>query len=180
MTIKEIEDLLTRYEEGTTNRREEHLLREFFLGPEVPPHLQEYRAFFRFARAESREKPSSGLGMKISARLHESLTVQVTSKRRRLVYTFSIAASILLLAGLIFTFRTSLFRASQPYGTITDPQLAYTEASNALLLISGNLNRGLARMDRMRYLDQGIRQARLLSQYDKYQPISINPDGPEK
>jgi hypothetical protein len=35
-------------------------------------------------------------------------------------------------------------------------------------------------MNRMRYLDQGIRQARLLSQYDKYQPISINPDGPEK
>ncbi|MFH1159725.1 MAG: hypothetical protein V1733_02115 [bacterium] len=176
MTIKEIEDLLIRFEEGKTTLQEEHLLREFFLKSDVPSHLQEYQLFFRFTALESCEETSPGFEMKLKEKLEQGLVIRRISYRKRMVYSFSIATSIVLLAGLVFTFRTSIFPVSQPYGTITDPQLAYIETRNALLLVSKNLNFGLDQMQQLQYFEKGIQQAQILSQYDKYQPIIMNPD----
>jgi len=178
MTIKEIEDILLRYEEGKTTLREERLLQEFFQkNIDVPPHLRSYRSFFRFTACEKKEGTSPAFDMLLRTKLdQQSLDDRFFRQKRVTYYSLAIIACIILLVSMLFTFRLSLFPDEQPYGTITDPQLAYIETRNALIRVSEKLNQGLDQMQPLEYFSFGMKQAQRLSQYDKYQPIIFNPD----
>jgi len=189
MTTREIETVLEKYYNGESSLREEHLLKEFFTKENVPAHLQEHQAIFGFfAREEDtalRKNPEAFLQDKKD----KGKIIPMAARSKRLYYTLSLAASIVLIAGLITTFQLGLFTPTQPYGTITDPDLAYVEARNALFLVSERFNNGIGQarqlqtfqdgMDRAKYLEMfqnGFSKAEKFNRLEKYQPIILTPD----
>ncbi|MFC2102770.1 hypothetical protein ACFLS7_07225, partial [Bacteroidota bacterium] len=76
----------------------------------------------------------------------------------------------------------------QPYGTISDPQLAYAEARSALFLVSSKFNDGLNQAQHLESFSTGFNQAKQLENFQRgldnvnkfdrlniYQPINLNP-----
>ncbi|TSA28948.1 MAG: hypothetical protein D4R67_02855 [Bacteroidetes bacterium] len=188
MTTKEIEALLERYYEGVTTLQEEHSLREYFQRKDVPGHLKEHKELFGFFGFDSKGKVSPGFEVALLEKLQKGRIVRMDPPKKRLVLTLSLAASIVLVAGLVTLVRLGVFNPSQPYGTITDPQLAYAEAKNALYLVSSRLNDGLAqaqqletfntglqKMGKLQSFSTGLDELTKINQLDKYQPIIINP-----
>jgi len=181
MNIKEIEKLLEKYYEGETSLQEEHHLREFFLSSEVPVHLQEHKPMFVFYTQESQEQIKSDFQKKLLRKLQTGTTIRHIVARRQFLIPLSIAATFILLFGLAYTFRMIPFRANpQPYGTISDPQLAYIETRKALLLVSENLNLGINQAKQLESFQKGLETAEKFSELDKYQPIIIKRDNKQK
>ncbi|MBN1198591.1 MAG: hypothetical protein JXA23_04495 [Bacteroidales bacterium] len=188
MTTKEIEALLAKYYEGETSLMEEHLLKEFFQGDTIPAHLQEHKSVFNFYSAQAKTEVSLRFDASLQDRIGRGRIVTMNPARKRLAYSLSLAASIALIAGLITLFKLGVFTPSQPYGTITDPQLAYAEARSALYLVSSNLNSGLDRMqhlqsfntgygkfEQLNNFQTGLKTLTKMNQLDNYQPIVLNP-----
>lgn len=188
MTTKEIEALLASYYEGETSLREEHLLKEFFQKDDVPAHLQEHKPIFGFFTVEATTTVSPEFEPSLQEKLGKGRVVSMKPTGRRLILSLSLAASIILIAGLITVFKLGIFTPSQPYGTISDPQLAYLEARNALFLVSSKFNNGLNKMQHLEAFNTGVNRAQKLqsfrtgidelnkfNQLDQYQPIIINP-----
>lgn len=188
MTTREIEALLQRYYEGKTSLKEEYMLKEYFKGEDVPDHLAGHRSVFRYFGAEAK----TGVSEKFEETLKENIgggaLIRMKPSGNRLVLKLSIAATIALIAALVTLFRLGIFTPSQPYGTITDPQLAYAEVKSALFLVSSRLNDGLSRahpleafsdglqkMEELGSFRTGLEELNKFNQLDKYQPIIINP-----
>lgn len=187
MTTREIEALLAKYYEGETSLMEEHLLKEFFQGDGIPAHLQEHRPVFGFYSAESKTGVSPRFESSLQDRIGEGQVIRMNPSRRGLVLSLSLAASIVLIAGLITVFKSGIVTPSQPYGTISDPQLAYLEARNALYLVSSRLNTGLDQVQCLESFNAGFKQVQHLQNFqsgldemnkinllDNYQPIMLN------
>ena len=100
--------------------------------------------------------------------------------RSRFVYITGIAATILLLIGLFFTYRQDVFKGKQSVKNSFDRELAYTEASEALLIVSSNLNTGLKQVSRLQMVDKAMKNIQLFNKFYQYQTIIINPDQFEK
>lgn len=188
MTTKEIEALLAKYYEGESSLREEHLLKEFFQGDQVPEHLREHKPMFGLFALEAKPAVSRGFDSGLEERLEGGRTIPMNPSVKRLIWSLSLAASIVLVAGLFTVFKLGIFAPAQPYGTITDPQLAYAEARNALCLVSSRLNSGIDQMQHLESFSTGYGQAQqlqnfqtgldkvnMMNQLDKYQPINLKP-----
>lgn len=193
MTTKEIEALLAKYYEGEASLREEHLLKEFFQGDTIPENLKEHKALFGFFAAEGKATVSPAFESTLKDNLAGGPVINMKPGRKRLVLSLSLAASIVLIASLITVFKMGVFTPSQPYGTISDPQLAYAETRNALMLVSSKLNSGMTQVQHLQTFSTGYDRARQLqsfqlgldqmnkfNQLDKYQPIKLNPGRPMK
>jgi len=188
MTTKEIEALVAKYYEGETSLREEHLLKEFFQGDSVPAHLQEHKPVFGFFSVETKTSVSPDFESTLQDNIGGGRIISMSSSRKRLAWSLSLAASIVLIAGMVTIFKLGVFSPSQPFGTISDPQLAYMEARNALCMVSSRLNTGLDQMQRLESFNTGYNQVQQLqnfqtgldeinkmNQLDNYQPIILNP-----
>lgn len=188
MTTKEIEALLAKYYEGETSLGEEHLLKEYFQGENIPAHLLEHKPVFGFFSMDAKSTVSPGFEAKLQNEIGGGRVVNLNASRKRLVLSLSLAASIVLIAGLVTVFKLGVFTPSQPYGTISDPQLAYAEARSALFLVSSKFNNGLNQMQHLESFSTGLSQGYQLENFqtglnninklnrlDIYQPINLNP-----
>jgi hypothetical protein len=191
MNSKEIEILLKKYDQGETSLKEEHTLREYFRKNQVPDHLQPWKAMFGYFTEDATAKVSERFEFVPPASEEEKQgkIISIESRRKQRLYALSLAASIVVVVALTLMFSLGVFTSAQPYGTITDPNLAYIETHNALKKVSDKFNLGMAEaqniqtlnkgVDGMRKLGQfnnGINNARKLKQFNKYQPIKINQD----
>jgi hypothetical protein len=180
MNTREIEILLEKYYEGETTLAEEQELKDFFLSGDVPRHLSGHAAQFRyFMEAASEESPEIDLDKLLGLYEQDTPVIPLYPSRKKLFYLAGIAAGVVLLIGLVFTFRYDLFKNNAEKalkGTISDPAIAYAETQKALLLFSSNLNMGLAQVERMGSFQRGVEKAENLSKFYKYQKIIINPD----
>ncbi|MFH1936724.1 MAG: hypothetical protein ABIK52_04090, partial [Bacteroidota bacterium] len=151
-------------------------------------HLLEHKPIFGFVSVEAKTTLSPEFETSLQEKLGNSRVVSMNPTRKRFLFTLSLAASIILIAGLITLFRLGIFSPSQPYGTITDPQIAYTETRNALYLVSSRFNIGLSQMQHLEAFNTGLSRAQQLqrfnsglkeitkiNQLEQYQPIIINP-----
>ena len=162
MNIKEIEVLLGKYYNGETTLDEEKQLKDFFLHEPVPVHLESEAELFRYLNSASDQNMDDPDFDRKFMESIETPVIPIHSSRNQFYFALSLAASILLLVGFLFTFRDAIYK--QPLkNSITDPQLAYTETKKALMLVSVNFNAGLDQMWN-------------LSTFYKYQPLIINQD----
>ncbi len=176
MNFKEIEELLPRYYEGETTLEEELKIREFFLSEEVPPHLSVEADLFRgLAGAASEELADQDFEKKFLSGIKESPVVPISVVRNRYYSIVGIAAGILLLAGLFFTFRNDFIRKPLK-DTYSDPEIAYAETQKVLKKVSANLNNGLDKVSCLSKFSTGIENMEKISAFYKYQSIIINPD----
>jgi hypothetical protein len=181
MNISEIEGLLEKFYDGTTSLPEEKILRDFFQAPHVPEHLMVHKPMFAFfVREQSGELPDQDFDSKLTSLLadeeKQTPVVALPSSRNRMVFLVGIAASFALLIGLFFTFQQDVFRKSENQMSRADAEVAFTDASDALLLVSGNLNNGLKHMERLNMVGKAMSELEHFNKFYQYQTIIINPD----
>ncbi len=180
MNIKEIEDLLEKYDAGDTSLQEEKLLREYFLNSDVPDHLKSHKQMFSLFVRESRQEISNpDFDQKITSLLSESMVntpvIKMHHHKSRFIFITSIAASILILIGLFFTLSEDFLKKDTIYISASQ-EMAYNEANEALMIISSNLNAGLKQVERLQMVDKAMKNLQLFNRFYQYQSIIINPD----
>jgi len=181
MNTSEIEVLLEKYYEGNSSLAEEQLLREFFGGKEIPAHLKSHQPLcVFFADEKLTEMAVSDFEKDMTAQLAEFtpeiLTVPMHRNRGRFLFITGIAATILLLIGIFFTFQQDVFKTVRSHGSNYKTELAYAEASEALLIVSSNLNTGLKQVSRLQVIDKAMKNMYQFNKFYQYQTIIINPD----
>lgn len=180
MNSTRIEALLERYYEGETTLAEERMLRDYFATATVPPELEHHRSMFAGFKAAHEE------GIRDEGffdKLEQALVVSEPAPRviawspapRRTLVPMGIAAGALLLAGLLF----SIYRDMNDRRFATpgfDTEIAYADVTEALFMVSGNLNNGLRHVERISMVDKAITNLSLLTKFYQYQTVVINPD----
>ncbi|MEI7661181.1 MAG: hypothetical protein WCK34_03235 [Bacteroidota bacterium] len=181
MNTKEIEVLLDKFYEGNTTVGEEKLLREFFHEKEIPAHLKSHQPLFVFFGRQQRQTiTDAGFEKKVTGRLNDPIAgsrmVVLHHGRNRFRTLTGIAATIILLFGLFYTFQHDIFKNNLLHGNQDKQELAYAQASEALLMVSSNLNIGLRQVSRLQLVNNAIENMQLFNKFYQYQPIIINPD----
>lgn len=180
MKYKEIEILLEKYYEGETTISEERILKDFFAQDDIPAHLLEHKPFFNFQVGEVRiTMPDFDIEKIAGSEAQEPKVIRMSTGRRTILYVTSIAASLLILIGIAYTFQTNIFNrqlSKQSTGEITDPVLAYEQAANALMLVSSCLNTGIVQAEKLQSFSTGLEQTQQLLEYQRIQSSIINPD----
>lgn len=176
MNIKEIEKLLEKYEEGETTLREEQYLKEFFSGTDIPENLQPYRTVFSYYSRTKKEHISDPeFERKSDRRLTETQVTRINFKKQ-LTYIFSLAASIIIVIGLFFTFRQDTMEKNLPQPVTSDQAYAMAEVEDALLSVSVNLNIGLDQLQRFETIGDALQSIQKFSKFYQYQSMIINQD----
>jgi len=187
MSLKEIEELLEKFYEVGTTAAEERQLRDFFTREAVPPHLAAHADLFRYYEATGKEElPDPEFESRFLAAIEKTLPIPMYSKKRQFFFLTGIAAALLLLAGIVFTFRNDVFLRSSKNSIKTE--IAYQQAKNALAMVSANFNtgfdqvqklgnfqRGLNEVQELQAFQKGIDQMNKFSKFYQYQQIVINP-----
>jgi hypothetical protein len=187
MNFKEIEELLEKFYEGDTTPAEELQLRDFFTREELPPHLSTHADLFRYYKEAGKEElPDPEFESRFIATIGETPVIQKNSTRKQFFFLTGIAAAILLLAGLVFTFRNDVFLHSTKNST--DREIAYQQTKFALAMLSANFNKGLDQaqnlgnfetglneVQKLQTFQKGIDQLNKFSKFYQYQQIIINP-----
>jgi hypothetical protein len=187
MNSKEIEALLERFYEGGTTPAEEQQLRDFFTREAVPPQLAIHAGLFRFYEEEGKEElPDPGFESRFLEAIGETPSLPLFSRRKQFFFLSGIAAAVIVLAGLVYTFRNDVILPHKK--NAPDVEIAYQQAKGALALLSANLNSGIDRagkfgyfqkglddMQELKSFQKGIDQMNNLSKFYQYQQIIINP-----
>ena len=177
MNFKEIEELLEKYYEGETTLSEEKILREFFTSGNVPFELSVHKSqFLYFAEASADEINDRFPEDKVFSEKVEIPVVPFYSNRKRFYYISGIAATVLLLIGLIFTLNEDVINKPIVKVASTDPEFVFTQTRDILSLVSVKLNKGIDKVQYLGKLDQSMQKMQMLSKYYQYQTIIINPD----
>ena len=180
MNTTEIKKLVEKYFEGETNQVEEARLKDFFLNEKVPPDLAIYTGLFRYFSDAGKDKISNpDFEQRFLSQIKEIPVIPLAPKKSQVYYITSIAAGILLLCGLIFTFRYDIIKNPGNHrlkDTYTDPAAAYIAAKKALLMVSVNLNTGFDEVQKLQSFQKGMEKIKTFSQFYKFQQIIINPD----
>ena len=130
MELIKVEILLEKYFQAETSIAEEKELRNYFLTPDVAPHLEQYKAVFGFYTNAKHQKLSKKIVLK--------------SKKNKSVW-FSVAATVVLFLGIgiLFTVNRNMPIPENELGSYDNPEIAFKETQKALALLSTNVNVGL-------------------------------------
>ena len=144
MDSKSVEELLAKYYEGETSIEEEKKLKKFFNSGDVPGELAQEQIKFRFYADAFTERTDKSFEDKlITGETHSPKINRAISFRPGIRTVSAIAAGLILLFGVsLFLKRDVNFNKKNNYGTYNNPQIAYAQTKNALLLISNKLNKG--------------------------------------
>lgn len=170
MNIREINELLEKYEEGLTSLEEEARLKEFFSSAKVPPELEPWKAMFGFfSEAAGETMPGEAVTAPAAGK--------VINLQRRSAVPLAAAATLLLLIAIGWFLRPDLTKNP---GTFSNPEQAYAETKQVLLAISdqlntpqpalqklGVINAGISQLANLEQLDKGLAQFEKLSQLDR-------------
>jgi hypothetical protein len=187
MNLKEIEELLEKFYEGSTSLAEEQRLRDYFTREAVPPHLSEHADLFRFYAASGKEELlDPEFENRFLNAIEKAPAIPLNTGKKHFFFLTGIAAAILILAGIIFIFRNDVIRQSSK--NAANNEIAYQQAKNALVMLSANFNtgldqaqklenfqKGLIEVQKLQAFQKGIDQMNKLSEFYKYQQIIINP-----
>lgn len=152
MELKKVKALLADYYEGKTSREDETLLTDFFVNSDVPEELEADRAIFlSLNEAVKEEIPDEQFDIRLFAAIEKSDRENRKAGMTRLFYTVSgIAAGLFILIGSYFFLVERqiepIVTADTEY-TMEETLLAYEEARNALLLVSGLMNTGTEQLE---------------------------------
>ena len=144
MDLESVEALLAKYYEGETSIEEERKLKEFFNSGNVPEEMVQEQIKFRFYADAFNEGTDKAFEDKLlSSEVHSPKINRAISFRPGIRMVSAIAAGLMLLLGVSFFLKRNIsFNKKNNYGTYDNPQIAYAQTKNALLLISSKLNKG--------------------------------------
>lgn len=182
MSFQRIEKLLEKYYNGDSSSMEEKELKDFFDLEEVPSHLKSLKPYFNYLSEETHtEVLDQGFDERLMDEIQNEESQSKKWKRKLYLYIASgTAACVLLVLGLFVKF-------DRIVDTYDDPQLAFTEAKNALMFFSTKLNSGLQpagkvvkfqeslqETRKIGYFNQGVEEARKASKFYEIQKEIFN------
>lgn len=176
MNTREVEQLIEKFYEGETTLAEERILREYFGRDQIPDELAEHKPLFAFQQKErDAEIPDPLFDRALFPKISEDEpgVVTLVTKRSRTVYIASLAAAVILLAGIAVTFVLNL-NADKQFSS--QDKLAYAQAHEALMIVSSNMNCGVSQVRYLQAFDKGVEKAKMISKFFEYQTLIINPD----
>lgn len=160
MDIKDIKNLLLSFYEGETSKEEEKTLSDFFATESIPEDMEvERKIFMRLYSAQQNDVPAD-LEAKLNL-LIDNLEEEDANKQtppivlptkhfsNPLRWAMSIAAGILIIisAGLFAYLGNN--ENEMLVDTYSNPEEAYMETQRTLLLVSGKLNKGIQKMEKV-------------------------------
>ena len=149
MDLKQVENILEKYWEGTSSLEEELLLRDFFSYGEVPDHLAVYKEVFL-----TNEIPlNPALGKQFD---DELLSKIVTAPKESTGWTmFKIAAiGLVLIIASISVFKADTKNQVSAEDTFSNPEEALAETKKAFILIAEAMNKGEQPVQNLTLLDK--------------------------
>jgi hypothetical protein len=157
MNLTEVEQLLEKYYNAETTLSEEKVLQKYFNEADVPDHLLHHKEqFIYYYRASNLDSPDNEWKEKLDNKIKEINTFSVNGRKRKLYNVFTgIAASILILVAVYFQFfvhNDNLKYSAE--NTYEDPEKAYQEAKNTLLMVSEKLNSGVSDFNKFSTFNQ--------------------------
>jgi hypothetical protein len=177
MTTTGIEKLLEKYYDGLTNLEEERELKAFFSGDEIPPHLQEHASQFRYSyRAAEEELTDPRFEEKFFERVEPKSINMTTRRLPRLYFALSAAASVLLLVGLFFTFKSEFKSKPALTHTLSSNELSFLQTRDILLKVSASFNKGVDQMHHLEHFDHAMQKVQAISKFYHYESLIINPE----
>lgn len=179
MNIREIEDLLQKYFDGDTSLDEERRLREFFHQKEIPENLKCHLPLFQWIAGEQQvEITGSGFEERLNQNLRTPLrsagSITIPVSRGKKIAPMLMAASILVLIGLLFSIR--FFVNDQVPRVPPSAEMAYAQTQEALTVLSANFNVGLSGLEKLSQFDKATNQLESFGKFFIIQSIFINPD----
>ncbi len=181
MHTSQIEPLLERYFDGAATLAEEEALRTFFRGPDVPEHLEPYREIFAWQDEERTVRAGAGVPdleavCAAAPALPEAPVVRMWNRPNRFYAIAGIAAGLLLLAGIFTALRWEMTDRANRLAREQEAEVIYNQARGALLILSGNLNHGLAHATPLASFGHAMDQARMLNKFYECETLIINPE----
>lgn len=147
MESARIEKLLERYYEAETTLAEEKILKEYFSGDRVAPHLVEHIDMFKYFNDSSLE--TSTRSIKLSSR--------------------TIALRWLSVAAMVVFFVSVFGLYQQNEAEKEEARLAYAETQKALEMISKSLNKGTGAIAQLDNFNKGTDAMAELQNFERTQ-----------
>jgi len=149
MNDKDIQLLLNAFYDGGATEEEERLLKEFFSSDNLPEHWIYEQKIFNALLDTSGIPVPDNLEDRLEAKIDEHIEQAKRFSIRRVFYwTASVAAIGLLCIGLfIKEGHTPGSFSPQIADTYQNPEEAAIAAQRALMLMSANINKGIAQLD---------------------------------
>jgi hypothetical protein len=148
---------LEKYFDGNTSLEDEKILKDFFQGESIPPHLVSLKETFNyFSQEKTKDELDESFDDKVLSKIgHFEISHKRQTRRRFIYYASGIAASILIII--------SIFTNIDPFtstlkDTFDDPEIAFNETKRALILVSETLNRGVKPVEKIAKFDDGMEQ----------------------
>lgn len=153
MVLNDIENLLEKYENGETSLKEEQQLKNYFSKETVAPHLETYKPMFDYFLVNEKELFTKDVPLKTKNHFDYSW--------------ISVAAVVVLFLGFYFINPFANPNQSE-LGTYSEAEkeLAYTEVTNALQLISSSFNKGVNKMNYLNNMELGVSKVNYLNEMD--------------
>ncbi len=161
MNINEIEKLVEKYYDGETTLSEERILQGFFSGDNVPAHLEYMKMQFAFYENEHEVRlEDANFRDNIMESLEDKGRILKFRLQRPVIYTVYSAVITILIALAIFLFNFLSVHDSTAISqsTINDPEEAYHETKQALILVST-------------YVDKAMVECTDISKFEEYRQI---------
>ena len=140
MNSTEINVLLGKFFEGETSLAEEKQLSELFTSGDYPPEFESEAIIFQYSDWEVRERKRNPEFEKQLQEIIKSIPDPLRKRKIRRV-SWLAAASVLLLAGLVFTFRQNYLSGAER-AAILHNRIEFNKACLAMNMISCNLKCG--------------------------------------
>lgn len=158
MEFNKIRELLDRYWDGTSTLEEEEALRSFFSREiaDLPADLKEAQPLFSYFAAEAE------IPMPVFPDIEIAVTQTPARPVKQLVWQhwMKYAAMFLVAVGIGYAVRQAQIRQQQVMvamaqeDTFDDPEKAFAVTQKALQLLSRNLNKGTAQMQKLAYFNE--------------------------
>ena len=172
MTTEEIKRLLSKYYEGESSLEEEKQLRELFLSGNYPPEFSDDAKVFIFYALSARKRMNNPGFEKEMDELLLSLPDSTRERNTRRIPWLA-AATILLLAGLYFTFR-HIHSAREEAASMRNTELAYEQFQTIIFHMSSNFDSGLGNLQHLNIYSRAVGTIDHFSNNYQYQILTIN------
>lgn len=142
MELANIEKLVEKYLNAETTLQEETILKNYFTGDFVAPHLQEYRSMFNYFAATQKETFTK--------------TIQLEPKKSKKMNLkwLSVAASVMLLFS-VFIGKTQY----DEYKERKEAEKIYAQVSKGLFMLSSNLKKGQQAVAQLQTYENKVNKA---------------------
>lgn len=151
---KKIERLLTAFYNGDTTLEEEALLQKFFNDTNISENWYADRDLFHALYDSSHIHISKDflerLEHQIDNHIKKTGKASRTKVKRLFISIGSVAAAVLLFAGIFFFHDKYSVKNDVLTDTFTDPLEAAIVAEKVLALVSSNLNKGLSPLEKLK------------------------------